>query len=180
MDNGAFNGQVNRWTSTTTASTVAMYTSGTCFGLFIDENDDLYCSMDPPNQVFRTSSNNLTNITVVVAGNGTRGLGPNMLSQPRGIFVDSNFTLFVADCANNRVQRFLFGELNGTTVAGDYASGNITLLCPTDVMLDMDGYLFIVDHLQHRIIGSGPQGFRCIIGCTGASWCSLESIESTT
>jgi DNA-binding beta-propeller fold protein YncE len=161
--------QVSRWTPTATVSTVAMYTNGACFGLFIDRNDELYCSMDPSDQVLRTSSNSLTNIFIAVAGNGIRGLGTYMLDRPRGIFVDSDFSLFVADCGNNRVQRFLFGQLNGTTVAGNGVSGSITLSCPTEVILDMDGYLFIADYVQNRIIGSGPQGFRCIVGCTGTT-----------
>jgi hypothetical protein len=73
VDNGWSNGQVNIWTPTGSNGTVAMYTSGICYGLFIDRNDHLYCSMDPPQQVFRTSLNNPTNISTAVAGNGTRG-----------------------------------------------------------------------------------------------------------
>jgi NHL repeat len=174
VGNGAPNGQVNRWTSTASVSTMIMQTNGTCFGLFIDGNDDLYCSMDPPDQVFKTSSNNLTNISTPVAGNGIRGSGTYTLNQPRGIFVDSNFSLFVTDCGNNRIQRFLRGELNGTTVAGNSASGTIALSCPTEVILDMDGYLFIVDHYQYRIVGSGPQGFRCILGCSNVPGVALN------
>ena len=160
---------VKRWTLTSTNSTIAMYTNGTCYGLFIDRNDDLYCSMAPPHQVFRISTNGLTNVSIPVAGNGTSGAESNMLYNPRGIFVDSNFTLFVAECGNNRVQRFLLGELNGTTVAGNGSFGNFALWCPSKVVLDMDGYLFITDYYNNRVIGSGPLGFRCIAGCTGAS-----------
>jgi hypothetical protein len=68
----------------------------------------------------------------------------------------------VADCGNNRIQLFRPGELNGTTE-------NITLNCPSDVKLDIDGYLFIVDRGNSRIIGSGPGGFRCIVGCSGSA-----------
>jgi hypothetical protein len=34
-------------------------------------------------------------------------------------------------------------------------------------VLDADKYLFIVDSGNHRIIGSGPAGFRCVAGCFG-------------
>ena len=40
---------------------------------------------------------------------------------------------------------------------------------PTGVFVDGDGYLFIVDTSNNRIIGSGLYGFRCIVGCSAAS-----------
>ena len=60
------------------------------------------------------------------------------------------------------------GQLNGTTVAGN-GIGNIALSCPTGVVLDGKNYLFIVDSFNHRIIGSGPNGFRCLVGCSGSN-----------
>ena len=86
-----------------------------------------------------------------------------------GIFVAINFDLYVADSDNFRVQLFRAGELNGTTVAGTRAPGTIQLKHPAAVTLDADGYLFIVDYNLASIIGSGPYGFRCVIGCTGQS-----------
>jgi DNA-binding beta-propeller fold protein YncE len=97
-----------------------------------------------------------------------------MLNQPRGIFVDSNLTLYVADCANNRIQRFPSGQTNGITVA---ITGSITLNCPSGVVLDADGYLFIADTYYNRIVGSGPYGFRCIVGCTMAGGSALNEIN---
>ena len=32
--------------------------------------------------------------------------------------------------------------------------------------MDGNGYLFIADKENHRIVGSGPNEFRCLIGCT--------------
>ena len=29
------------------------------------------------------------------------------------------------------------------------------------------GYLFIVDQNNHRIVGAGPTGYQCIVGCSG-------------
>ena len=92
-----------------------------------------------------------------------------MLYNPSGIFVTVSFDLYVADFSNFRVQLFRAGETNGTTVAGRDAPGTIQLKKPAAVTLDADGYLFIVDCDFARIVGSGPYGFRCIIGCTGSS-----------
>ncbi|CAF1411851.1 unnamed protein product [Adineta steineri] len=104
----------------------------------------------------------------VAAGTGVRGSASNQLSNPGGIFVDMNLDLYVTECNNNRVQLFPPGESNGITVAG-YTSENptITLSCPNGAILDAEKYLFIVDNANHRIVGSGLNGFRCLVGCYG-------------
>jgi hypothetical protein len=76
--------------------------------------------------------------------------------------------LYVADNGNNKIQKFSFGQLNGTTVAGDGTSNTIILSGPTAVALVADGYLFIVDNSNNRIVGSGPNGFRCLVACSGS------------
>ena len=91
------------------------------------------------------------------------------LIDPHGIYVDINFDLYVADSGNNRIQLFRSGDLNGITLAGNGAPGTITLRYPTAVVLDNDGYLFIVDSGNNRIVGSGLNGFRCLVGCSGTS-----------
>jgi sugar lactone lactonase YvrE len=115
------------------------------------------------------SLNTGSNIVTVAAGNGTVGGGPYMLNEPNGIFVDDEFTLYVADCGNSRVQLFKPGVLSGSTVQVSGIYGSLTLHCPTAVWLDGNGYLFIVDLDNIRILGSGPTGFRCLVGCSGTS-----------
>jgi hypothetical protein len=52
-------------------------------------------------------------------------------------------------------------------VAGVKSSNpTITLTAPTGIVLDADKYLFIVEYGNSRIVGSGPLGFRCIVGCS--------------
>ena len=169
IDNGEINRRVDKWTANATNGIVAMYVNGTCFGLFLDISDNLYCSMDPGHQVAKKAVSNDASTSTIVAGTGVAGSTSNMLSNPRGIFVDVKFNLYVADCGNDRVQLFQSGQLNGTTVAGNGALDTITLSCPTSVVLDADSYLFIVDYSSHRVVGSGPNGFRCIAGCTGSN-----------
>jgi hypothetical protein len=104
----------------------------------------------------------------IAAGSGAWGSAPNQLWVPRGIFVDVNFDLYVADAANNRIQLFQSGELNGTTIAGNNSlNPTIALKHPNGIVLDAQKYLFIVDSHEHRIVGSGPNGFRCLVGCQG-------------
>jgi sugar lactone lactonase YvrE len=101
-----------------------------------------------------------------------------MLYNPQGIYVDINFNLYVADSRNNRIQLFQSGQLNATTIAGNGAPETIMLNNPTDVVLDADGYIFIVDSKNYRIVGSGPNGFRCIVGCSGASGSLSNQLNS--
>ncbi|CAF1085522.1 unnamed protein product [Adineta steineri] len=171
IDNGSNNHRVDKWTLNATTSTTALTVTDTCYGLFVDKNNFLFCSNGPAlHQVIKKSLNyNATNSTLV-AGIGTPGTTAYALDQPRGIFVDDNINLYVADRQNNRIQLFKNGQKNATTVAGTgaLAPGNITLNHPTGVLLDGDGYLFIVDSDNARIIASGPLGFRCIIACSNS------------
>ena len=99
-----------------------------------------------------------------------------MLNYPWGIFVNTNFTLYIADCFNHRIQRFELDNQNGSTVVGEKASGNIELSFPTGVTLDGNNYLFIVDRGNHRIVSSGPNGFRCVVGCSGSDGAAANEL----
>ena len=99
-----------------------MYVDKECYGVFVDISDNLYCSMGDRHKVVAQSLNSGSNALTVVAGTGCPGSAANMLYFPRGIFVDINFDLYVADCYNNRIQLFHLGQSIGLTVAGN---GNI-------------------------------------------------------
>jgi hypothetical protein len=172
VDNGYTNGQVDKWTSNATNSTPAMYVSSSCYGLFIDVYDNLYCSVKSNHQVVMKSPDSNASTSAIVAGTGCSGSASNMLYNPYGIFVDINLNLYIADSGNNRIQFFIAGQLSGTTVAGNGVS--ISLSQPTGITLDADGYLFIVDSYNNRVVGSGPNGFRCLVGCSGSGSASNQ------
>jgi DNA-binding beta-propeller fold protein YncE len=167
VDNGRNFSRVDRWNKNNTLVTTSiMIINGTCFSLFLDVYDDLYCSHDLSHRVIKQISNNSQLIQTVVAGNVSAGFSNSQLNLPRGIFVRTDFTLIVADCGNDRVQQFLSGSRQGTTLISNITFG---LNCPTGVTADADGYLFIVDGENHRIIGQNMFGFRCIVGCSNTS-----------
>ncbi|CAF3960136.1 unnamed protein product, partial [Adineta steineri] len=169
IDDGKKNGRVQKWIEETNNFITVMNVSSECGGLFVDINDILYCSMSEQHQVMKRSLNDLVmGSNRVAAGTGSLGSDSNQLAGPLGIFVDVNLDLYVADCINGRVQLFQSGESNGSTVAG-YTSLNptITLEFPSGVILDVEKYLFIVDHYNNRIVGSDLNGFRCLVGCYG-------------
>ena len=159
------NNQVNMWSMNLTRSQPVMFMSDYCGDLFVDTNSTLYCSIQSMHHVVSKSLNDPKNTLTMVAGANCYGSASNMLSSPNGIFVDLNFTLYVADSGNNRIQRFNSSQVNAITIAGDGAPGTINLSYPVDIVLDGDGYIFIADLGYGRIIGSGPDGFRCVASC---------------
>ena len=167
VDNLYVSGQVEKWLINGTSGSPAMHITQLCGGLFIDINNTLYCSLVYLHQIVAKSLNTISNTPMIIAGTGCAGSTADTFNAPFGIFVDINFNLYVADYGNDRIQQFKAGQSNATTLAGSTAPGTITLFYPTGVVLDGDGYVFIVDYYNHRIVGSGPTGFRCIVGCLG-------------
>ena len=159
-------GQVERWAPNGTTGVPVMFVNDDCQALFLDINNTLYCSLTTWHQVGARSLDDSTSTPRLVAGKGCYGSDSDLLAHPHGIFVDVNLDLYVADSDNNRIQHFDAGQALGTTRAGNGASGAISLNHPTAVVLDALSYLFIVDEQNHRIVGSGPAGFRCVAGCT--------------
>ncbi|CAF1084670.1 unnamed protein product [Adineta steineri] len=169
IDDGFKNGRVQKWIAETDTFVTVMNVNSSCYGLFVDNNDTLYCSMSEHHQVVkRPLSDYAMNSNHVAAGTGIGGPASNQLNSPRGIFVDVNLDFYVADCQNNRVQLFQLGVSNGITVAGSRSLyPTISLNCPSGIILDADKYLFIADQNNHRIVGSSLSGFQCLFGCFG-------------
>lgn len=94
---------------------------------------------------------------IVVAGNGTAGIGLNELNSPRGIWVSRDGqTLYIADILNNRIMKWTIGATQGSAVAGDVngigGSASQLLNRPIGVTLDShETYLYVADYLNHRV-----------------------------
>ena len=170
-------GQVSRWLPNATSSVPAMLIQETCWGLFVDTSGRLYCSLGTLHYIVSMALGDIRKRLKLVAGKNYSGLTPDTFNGPDGIFVDAAFNLYVADCYNNRIQFFSQGELNATTVAGSGASGAIYLNHPACVVLDHDGYLFIADSGHNRVVASGPNGFYCVIGCSGLAGAAADKLN---
>ena len=170
IDDGQNNSRVQKWIATTNRFVTVMKVNASCYGLFFDRSENLYCSIYNQHRVVKGSlTDGDTALVTVVAGTGVAGPASNELYQPLGIFVDVNMFLYVADCGNDRVQLFQSRASTGITVAGSGSPHpTINLDCPSAIVLDSERYLFIVDTWSHRIVGSGVNGFRCLVGCYGA------------
>jgi sugar lactone lactonase YvrE len=166
FENGNETGRVDKWITNSNDSTFVTKFSDHCYGLFIDTNNTLYCSLLKERRVVKKSLDDKLATQITVAGNYGQGSVSNQLSSPSGIFVNINFDLYVADPESGRIQLFQRGQLNATTVAGNGIPHSLQLNYPTDVVLDANDYLYIADDLHNRVIRSGYGEWKCVIGCS--------------
>ena len=179
VDNSIRNNRTDKWAANDTDGVAVMNVTASCSSLFVSVDEMLYCSMDELHQVVKQSlTNGPPNMLIIAAGNGTRGSSATMLDHPHGIFVDENLNLYVADCGNNRIQRFESNILNGTMVAGGGTLPGLSLSCPVAVIVDGSGYLFIADSQNSRILMVGSTDFRCIVGCLAGSGSAPNQLNS--
>ncbi|CAF4615340.1 unnamed protein product [Rotaria socialis] len=150
--------------------------------LHTDCNDDIYVTDSDNNRVvmFYQSSS----IGVVVAGNNGAGSAANQFSTPYGSFIDQNGTLYVADYGNHRVQMWPAGATSGITVAGitgSYGSSLMHLNYPDAVIVDNNGYIYIADSVNNRIMKWTTNytiGGVCVVGCTTIAGSSPTHLNS--
>ena len=176
---GRETGRIEKWSIDQNESIFVAKFDDNCFGLFIDLNNTLYCSLSSRHQVTKISLDSDGDRQIIrVAGTESGGSDPDQLDEPRGIFVDSDFSLFVADAWNHRIQRFDRGQMNGRTVAGQGIPDGLHLSVPTSVMVDRQGYLYISDNSNHRIIRSNGTVWQCIAGLTGVEGLNPNQLKT--
>jgi hypothetical protein len=153
-----------------------------CFGLFIDIEDTIYCSLKGQHKVIKKLFGKNTDWQPA-AGTVRAGGELNMLFEPHGIFVDVRFNLYVADCGNNRIQLFKPEDKNGEKVVNSTViiDGH-DLLRPTAVILDADNNLYIADSGNHRIVfvTSSFNEYKCLVGCSGKAASDSARLSNPT
>ena len=163
---------VNKWAlkSNVANVTTVMSLPTSCYGIFVDITNTLYCSRTNGHVIVKRWLDDSLPTLTSIAGTGFAGNTTNALDEPHGIFVDTNFDLYVADSENNRIQLFRSGQTNGATVAGTGSSpSTLTLDYPTAVILDADKNLFIADCGSIRIVRLDSNGFQCLTGCSAVA-----------
>lgn len=92
----------------------------------------------------------------LVAGSptGASGATPTSLFLPTDVTLDSMGNVYVADKYNHRIQFFLSGQLNGTTIAGATSmpgSAANQLSSPESVVVDSQFNIYVSDMNNQRI-----------------------------
>ena len=92
---------------------------------------------------------------VTVAGGNDKGSALNQLSNPWGLWVDDDQTVYVADCQNYRIVEWKSGAMTGQVAAAGNGSGNNLnqLNSTTDIILDKrNDYLIVNDYGNKRVV----------------------------
>ncbi|CAF3592033.1 unnamed protein product [Rotaria socialis] len=108
-----------------------------------------YCINIPANATWTQNG-------VTIAGGHGQGGATNQLHWPRGLFVDDDQTVVIADHANHRIMQWKNGDTtNGQVAAGGKGSGNglHQLNQPTDVLIDKEtDSIIICDQGNRRVV----------------------------
>ncbi|CAF1478511.1 unnamed protein product, partial [Didymodactylos carnosus] len=77
---------------------------------------------------------------LTVAGGNGQGNGINRLTDPLGLYVDDDQTIYIADQSNHRIVEWKSGATTGQVVAGGNGQGSGThqLSDPFDVIVDKE------------------------------------------
>jgi sugar lactone lactonase YvrE len=167
---------IDKWTRDSAPSHIRFYIGKPCHGLFVDISNKLYCSVRDENKVIKKLLEDSSTSWEIAVQNKNNfplpGSPPKMLDKPYGIFVDTNFNLYVADNGGNRIQRFnAEGENPDTLVNASDKIDGYPLNRPTSIVLDADRNLYIVDSYNHRIVfvRSDSRQRLCLLGCSQSS-----------
>ena len=125
------------------------------WGLYLDvSSNSLFMANSNAHNIVRWVLNASTWTLIAGAANGQFGSTSTLLNSPADITFDSSGNLYVADYNNHRIQLFLSGYVNGTTIAGtsgQSGSGSSLLNQPVSVTLDSNLNLYVVDTSNNRI-----------------------------
>jgi gliding motility-associated-like protein len=93
------------------------------------------------------------NAGITVAGGNGPDSAANQLNFPKGIYLDEQDNLYIADNVNNRVQKWSRGMASGTTVAGGHGAGAGAnqFNGPEALYLDGGGNIYIMDYGNFRV-----------------------------
>lgn len=86
--------------------------------------------------------------------NGSAGTSSTLLNNPMDVVLDSMGNIYVADTYNERIQFFIAGQSNGTTIAGTTSSSGNTanlLSGPYSITLDSQLNIYVADHSNYRV-----------------------------
>lgn len=72
---------------------------------------------------------------------------------PRGLYVDSSETIYVADYSKHRLMKWNKGSKEGIPISiGDHQAIDFNqVYYPWAISSDQQGHLFVTDHFNHRV-----------------------------
>ncbi|CAF4727671.1 unnamed protein product, partial [Rotaria socialis] len=146
------NSRIVKWSRQNSATGQSIISNMGFFGLFTDDNNYLYASIQERHEVRRWKMDGTCG--TLVAGGNREGNRLNQLAYPTYIFVDKDHSVYVSDWDNHRVMKWMKGAAEGIIVAGGQGQGNglKQLSCPQGVVVDHLGTVYVADSNNHRVM----------------------------
>ncbi len=123
--------------------------------------------------IYKMVNGGATAVGTTVAGGNGGGTKGNQLQYPTGIYRDGTGNIYIADAANERIQKFPVGS-NSTTVGVTVAGGNFAGKAanqfnnPNSVFVEAAGNIYVADEQNHRIQEFPPYSSSATNGTTVA------------
>jgi sugar lactone lactonase YvrE len=125
----------------------------TCQSLTMDNRGFLYVS-DREKLIIRRFLMNGEIPEILVTNREKPENGNKQLKKPQQLFIDQNYTIYVADQHNHYVIKWIEGNSEGLRVAGDNrpGRGGTQLNNPSGVVVDNMGTVYVADRRNNRIV----------------------------
>ena len=146
-------------------------------GAYVNSNDTLYGADEITDYVIWKLLKDAVNATIIAGTYNSSGSNSTQFYNAQDAYIDRNGNLYVSDCYNYRIQKFINGSSVGITIAGITGSqGSALNQLDTLRYLTFDStdtYMYVADYSNHRIMRyltnsiSGMNG-TLVAGGTGA------------
>lgn len=133
----------------------AAHQLNTPMGVYVDAGGHIYVA-DFSNARIQKWAPGATSGTTVAGITGAPGASASRLREPSDVTMDASGNLYVTECFNHRVSKWVPGGDTGITVAGSRmgatGTGNALLSYPYAARLDAAGNLYVADNNNHRVM----------------------------
>ena len=148
-------GTIKRWLENAEEGKSINCQCNQCSRMWFDaEEQDLYIVECYRSRVIKCNIN--TNTTTIVAGiTDIDGSSNETLSYPYTLYVNNRKDMYIADVNNQRIQKWTQNATSGITIAGQTRKAdhsNASLYQPYDVIVDKNGFTYIADMVNHRVL----------------------------
>ncbi|CAF4966595.1 unnamed protein product, partial [Rotaria sp. Silwood1] len=178
----SYNGNIQRWFRDARQGEKINCQCNQCSRVWFDsENQDFYIVERFHSRVIKCNIH--TNRTIIVAGiTNIDGSSNQTLSYPYSLYVNNAKDIYISDVNNHRIQKWTQNATHGITIAGQTRKkdqSNGSLYRPYDIIGDNNGFIYIADMNNHRIIRwkEGETQGEILCGISGESGNSTYHLD---